>query len=86
MIASAERGFETEALQSLIRFFERLSHWTPPPPLTPDGAARVRAVEVAWRRVELQNRREFDALGRMFGTDFATNYLQRLLFAIPEAG
>lgn len=48
-----------------------------------ERAAAVQARNRAWRRAELQNRKEHNALARIFGAEFARRYGEEFLFAPP---
>ena len=58
------------------------------PPAAPDPAraAAASARSLAWRRAELENRKEHDALARIFGAEPARRYAEDFLFAAPAAG
>ena len=79
VIVGVRRGEEAEVLAAVAGFVARLpAVYAPGPAL---GAARAEAADLrvqAWRRAELRNRREHDALTRMFGAEAAGAFLAAL--------
>lgn len=79
VIVGVRRGAEAEVLTAVADFVARLPAVYAPGPSLP-SARREAADERAraWRRAELRNRREHDALTRMFGAEPATAFLAAL--------
>jgi len=84
LIAGVRRGAELDVLTAVASFVARI----PTPPIDPIPAGRASAAHervTAWCRAELRNRREHDALTRLFGADPATAYTD-LLFGPGALG
>lgn len=79
LIAGVRRGAEAPVLAAVAAFVAGLAPvYAAAPQPEPDRVAAAAARELAWRRAELRNRREHDALGRIFGEATATAYLELL--------
>ena len=79
LIAGVRRGAELAVLDAVASFVEHaLGRWPAPLALAPERAAAASDRVDAWCRAELRNRREHDALTRLFGAAPATAYLDML--------
>ena len=79
LIAGVRRGEEAAVLAAVARFVAEVGEVFAGPPATdPRRIAAAAARVVAWRRAELANRREHDALARIFGEAAAAAYLELL--------
>ena len=79
VIVGARRGAEAELLAAVAEFVARLDGvYAPGPTLTAEAAEAADERARAWRRAELRNRREHDALARIFGAATAEAYLAAL--------
>ncbi len=82
LIVAAKKGSEDVVLSSILTFVRSLA-----PLLTlrqhdaNDGGHALQK----WLRAELSNRKEHDALSRIFGAEFAARYLGDFLFALSES-
>ena len=85
LIAGVRRGSELEVLGAVADFVERaMDAWAPRAVLEVIEAERAAAADArvsAWCRAELRNRREHDALTRLFGEAPAASYLDMLFGA-----
>lgn len=79
VIVGARRGAEAELLAAVGGFVARLPEvYAQAPVLSAERAAAADLRVRAWRRAELRNRREHDALARIFGVGPAEAYLAAL--------
>ena len=79
VIVGARRGAEAELLAAVAGFVAQLDGvYAPGPTLTAEAAEAAAERARAWRRAELRNRREHDALARIFGAATAEAYLAAL--------
>ncbi len=74
LIAGVRRGAEPGVLAAVASFIARI----PTPPIDPTAGPAASERVSAWCRAELRNRREHDALTRLFGADPATAYTDLL--------
>lgn len=82
LIVGAQRGAEAPLLAAVRAFIARLPEvYAEGPALAPARAAAARERVSAWCRAELCNRREHDALARIFGAGPAAAYLEQLFTA-----
>lgn len=82
LIVGAQRGAEAPLLAAVRDFIARLPEvYAEGPMLAPARAAAARERVAAWCRAELCNRREHDALARIFGAGPAAAYLEQLFTA-----
>ena len=84
LIAGVRRGAEPEALRAVADF---IAHARPPATaaVEPGRAAAAAAKVAAWCQAELRNRRESEALTRIFGADTTAAYVD-LLFGAGAVG
>lgn len=79
LIAGVRRGEEAPVLAAVAEFVAEVGEVFAGAPVTdPQRTAAAAARVVAWRRAELANRREHDALARIFGEVDAAAYLELL--------
>jgi hypothetical protein len=79
LIVGVRRGAEEPVLAAVAEFVADVAAVFGEPRTTqPERVAAVAARVVAWRRAELANRREHDALARIFGQAAAADYLEML--------
>ena len=80
LIAGVKRGAEAPVLAAVAEFVAALAPVFPAATRPPDAVRVAAAAERAraWRRAELANRREHDALARIFGEANAAAYLEQL--------
>ncbi len=79
LIAGVRRGEEAPVLAAVAEFVAEVGEVFAGAPITdPQRVAAAAARVVAWRRAELANRREHDALARIFGEADAAAYLELL--------
>jgi len=79
LIVGVRRGAEAPVLAAVAEFVADVAAvFGGPCTPEPGRAAAVAARVLAWRRAELANRREHDALARIFGEVDATAYLELL--------
>jgi hypothetical protein len=82
LIAGVRRGAERTVLDAVARFVEHaIGPRSPSRAIEPERAAAANDRVDAWCRAELRNRREHDALTRLFGAAPATAYLDMLFGA-----
>ncbi len=79
LIVGVRRGAEAQVLAAVAEFVADVAAVFRGPHTTePSRVAAVAARVLAWRRAELANRREHDALARIFGAADAADYLELL--------
>lgn len=79
VIVGVRRGAEAPVLAAVAEFVADVAAvFSGPRTTDPSRIAAVAARVVAWRRAELANRREHDALARIFGEADAAAYLELL--------
>jgi hypothetical protein len=79
LIVGARRGAEGPVLAAVADFVADVAAvFRGPVTSEPERVAAAAARVVAWRRAELANRREHDALARIFGPADAADYLEML--------
>jgi hypothetical protein len=80
LIVAAKKGAEATVLHAVLTFFRSLS------PVVNhvggDGSSDHDAALREWVRVQLANRKEHDALSRIFGAAFTERYLGDFLFSL----
>lgn len=79
LIVGVRRGGEAPVLAAVAEFVAEVEAVFTGPRVTDPGRCAAAAARVAaWRRAELANRREHDALARIFGESDAAAYLELL--------
>lgn len=84
LIAGARRGGEGIALAAVAGFLRTLPDVLAAPEHDADRAAAARSRLDAWLRAERQNRKEQEALSRLFGAETAEAYLGEVFRAPDE--
>lgn len=80
-IAAARAGSETAVCAAIAELLQQTTALLAAAPTLAPAAPAARA---RWLAAERQNRKEHDALSRIFGPRFAAYYLDEFLFAPPE--